>query len=815
MRRPQWWAKFTYIKHFDKSPVNEKAVLLESHWGKKIDGNIYYIAKELNNNPLYADYEIYLSANRGNYKKIKSFVKSKNLTNINVLHYESRKYFKILATAKYLFNDVTFAFYFMKKPGQIYLNTWHGTPLKTLGKKMPGAIAYANTQKNFITCDYILAPNEYTANIFVEDYMLENVSKATLLYSGYPRNDVFFDREFQKSVREKLGISSTKKIYAYMPTWRGTTFRSKGVKNTNLYELLKEIESKLADDEEFYINVHPYAKNDLNIKEFTKIKFFPSAYETYEFLSACDVLITDYSSVMFDYACTKKQIVLFTFDKADYLEERNIYFDMDELPFAQVTTTDELFEELRSGVCRDYTAFLQKFCPYDSLESTKKLLAHLFASTQHAPDDSRDAENSHVAASSTSVSSSITLRTEKIPDNGKPNVYLYSGNLSKNGITSALVNLLSNVNLEEKNYIVTFMANKIKGNEESLNRFPPQVKFVACNEKYNHTFFELFCKVIFREKLIKAATLMKVYKKRFAQGLLSLYGGARIDNMVNYVGYEQFVMLMHSALSCKKEIYVHNNMIKEIETRNNQRYDVLEYCYNHYDKVASVGPDIKSATVTIKGNSNNIYLAKNLINYKDVLAKSQLDVDISKADYASVTSERLNEILDSKSHKFISIGRFSKEKGHLRLIEAFNKVLQKNPDSYLIIMAGNSLRNYRNVVVKKVKELALEERVILLQGISNPYSILKKCDSFVLSSFYEGMGLVLAEADILGKPVVSTDVDGPHSFLLENGGCLVEDSEEGLVDGMQALLDGKVPVMKIDYEKYNKTCIEEFENLLG
>ena len=95
----------------------------------------------------------------------------------------------------------------------------------------------------------------------------------------------------------------------------------------------------------------------------------------------------------------------------------------------------------------------------------------------------------------------------------------------------------------------------------------------------------------------------------------------------------------------------------------------------------------------------------------------------------------------------------------------------------------------------------------------NPYTVLKKCDYFILSSHYEGFGLVLAEADILGKPAISTDIAGPRTFMQAHGGTLVGNSTAGILEGMYLLKDGKVPVMNVDYEKYNDEVREQFDSL--
>ncbi|MBP3578652.1 MAG: glycosyltransferase, partial [Lachnospiraceae bacterium] len=99
--------------------------------------------------------------------------------------------------------------------------------------------------------------------------------------------------------------------------------------------------------------------------------------------------------------------------------------------------------------------------------------------------------------------------------------------------------------------------------------------------------------------------------------------------------------------------------------------------------------------------------------------------------------------------------------------------------------------------------------------MSNPYPLMKQCDYFAFSSLYEGFGLVLAEADILGLPCFSPDLPGPRGFMQSYGGLLVENSEDGILSGMKACMQGTVPKqLTVKYEQYNRTAVEQFESML-
>ena len=130
----------------------------------------------------------------------------------------------------------------------------------------------------------------------------------------------------------------------------------------------------------------------------------------------------------------------------------------------------------------------------------------------------------------------------------------------------------------------------------------------------------------------------------------------------------------------------------------------------------------------------------------------------------------------------------------------------------MIIIGGNGV--LYDTTKELVNSLDCKNNVILIKKISNPYNILASCDYFIMPSFYEGFGLVIAEADIVGLPVVSTDIEGPKKFMNDHNGVMVDNTEEGIYNGLKLLYDNKVKVMNVDYEKYNKEVLEEFYKLL-
>ena len=788
-----------YAKALKKLPIDNKKILLEAQHGGEISGNIFYILKELSTSEEYKSFDLYLSCKTDSKRKIKNILDSYGIENVRLVTMFSPKYMKTAASAKYLFNDNTFLPFFTKKEGQVYLNTWHGTPLKTLGKGIKNSMHnIGNTQKNFVCADYLLYPNEYTMEHMVKDYMLENLANGKCLLSGYPRNTVFFDTERRSLLREKFGGENTR-IYAYMPTWRGTVSSINESANNELRNYFDELDGKLQENEILYVNLHPIANKDLDFSRYSKIKKFPENLETYDFLNCTDCLITDYSSVFFDYAVTGNKCILFAYDEEEYFAERGVYKTLDELPFPKVKTVEELLFEMRSPKQYDDGEFLNELCAYDCIDSTKNILDLVFRSEQ-----------------------SGKLQLKEFSRNNKKNILIHAGNLDQNGVTASLLNLLKNVDTKENNYFVCFPSGKAKDRQNVIADLPEGVGYFPMHDSLNLGLFKNFVWYIFlatclmKKKYIKADFIAKLLKDDWQYEIKRLFGGAKFDHAVQFTGYGPKITLLFAHFDCKKTIYVHSDMRKEIETRGNQREDILRYAYKNYDNVALVTEDIWESVATFVDNTDNFKVAHNVIAYENILTRGKEEIVFDEGTTRSnKTLEEVKNILNSDSKVIISVGRFSPEKDHRRMVDAFNKVWSDNRDSYFIIIGGNQYDGHYDKLCEYIKVLPCCNNIVLILSMKNPLPIVKACDGFILASHYEGFGLVLAEADILGLPVVSTDITGPRTFMNQNNGTLVENTLDGVEKGFRLLLDGKVPMLSTDYKKYNENAVNEFMALIG
>ena len=791
------WVRFTlpklrYTHYFGTLKLDEKAVLLESQHGTEISGNMFYLAKELAKNKDFADFKIYMTCRENNMAKFKELFRRHGVQNVELLVLSTFKYMKVLASAKYLFNDNTFLPFYLKKEGQVYLNTWHGTPLKTLGKGIKNALhGIGNAQKNFIAADYLLYPNTYTMEHMVEDYMLENVATGEAVLAGYPRNTAFFNKDRGQQIIKELGLQG-KKVYAYMPTWRGSVGNIDPKANIYFQYYLYELDKLLKDDEVLYLNIHPIAKKDVDFKTFTHIRNFPAGYETYDFLNCAECLVTDYSSVFYDYAVTGKKIILFTFDEEEYFADRGVYKPLSSLPFTKVKTVEDLIKEMRLPKNYDDKAFLEEYCEFDCPEATKAVLDYAIFGKK-----------------------SDFIKPVPIHKNGKKNILMYIGDLDQNGITTSGLNLLENLDKTEYNIFVTFPVEKGKFHQDTIANFPKGVSYIPAHGVFNLGYLKKKVWLKFNKRRFPFAPMMAILKKEWKYEINRLYGGAHFDTAIQFNGYGNKMILLFSQFDCNTAIYVHSDMVKERELKGNQRKSVLKYAYKNYDNVAIVTEDIRESTASFVKSTDNFKTAHNIISYDEIVNKGNGEVKFDEGITQSNKSlKQVKDVLDSDAKVIISVGRFSPEKDHKRMIDVFNKVWQENKNTYFIIIGGIQRDGIYDELCEYIENLPCKNNVILILSMTNPLPIVKKCDGFMLASHYEGFGLVLVEADILGLPVVSTDITGPRNFMKKNNGTLVENTHAGVEKGFKMLIEGKVPMLTTDYQEYNNNAIEEFKKIV-
>ncbi|HEY5319720.1 MAG TPA: CDP-glycerol glycerophosphotransferase family protein, partial [Galbitalea sp.] len=259
---------------------------------------------------------------------------------VTFVRYRSMAYFRALATTEYLINNATFPPEFGKRDAQVYLNTWHGTPLKLMGYDMPnGAADSANTLRNFVSADFLLSQNSFmTESMYAGAYKLRGAFRGQVIEEGYPRVDrQFVDGRGLLAARGQLEAAGIllgdREIVLYAPTWKGDSFRSPKDDARELIDATRELQRLLGDEQYVVLLkthqvVHRFAASNAEFRAL----LIPNEIPTNTVLGLSSVLVTDYSSIFFDFLATGRPIVFYTPDSTEYAASRGTYFPPDELP---------------------------------------------------------------------------------------------------------------------------------------------------------------------------------------------------------------------------------------------------------------------------------------------------------------------------------------------------------------------------------------------------------------------------------------------------------------------------------------------------
>ena len=536
----QFGASYSYYKYCKNESVDPNMILLEAGQGKNKNGNMFALVRELSENPKWKNMKTVFVVTNDNLEEVKAFYASYNYK-VHLVVRNSREYCKFLATAKYLVTDNSFPPYFYKREGQVYLNTWHGTPLKTLGKSdIKNAKSMANIQKNYLMCDYALFPNEFTENVFKKDYMLEKIYSGKIILCDYPRNSVLLKPQVRDDVRRAMQLDG-KKVTAYMPTWRGAQRKADIDEQINcLTAYFDEIDQKLNDDELFYVNLHFLIGNVMDLSRYKHIYAFPAQYETYDFLAACDLLVTDYSSVFFDFAVTGRKVILFPYDYDAYMAERGTYMRLDSLPFAQVYNTDDLIREMRTPSTAEKTAdFLHTYCRYAQADIPEKILKLL---VEHDKTD-------------------LVVKPAWQPD--AQNVLVYCGNLQSNQLNRYLADYVRaqcRAN-PDKNYILCFRGRINAKVIDFMEEIGTCADFLALAVKYE---IPLLKKLLFFASSKTSLGRKAVYclnRKDYIYERNRLFYGINPSAVVNAAGKQQYMNYILAQFACKKTFIIHSNFL--------------------------------------------------------------------------------------------------------------------------------------------------------------------------------------------------------------------------------------------------------------
>ena len=378
--------------------VDDKTIIFSCFGGKNYSDSPKALYEYMINNEKFKDYTFVWG-----FKNVKKYQKLLGQNENTIIVKNGGKQFrKYVAKAKYWIFNYKVGDYLKPKKKQIFLQCWHGTPLKRLGCDLIHWDNVLNTidgmKKRYKIeakkYDYFISPSKYASEKFISAWNLKEIGKEDIMIEqGYPRNDFLFNytEEDVENMKKKLfgyyyleyeKHIKKKKIILYAPTYRADQHET-GLGYTYKEEVdFDKLREKLGEDYIILFRPHYFIANQFDFAKYEGFVYdVLKVDDINELYIISDILITDYSSVFFDYANLKRPMIFYMYDLEHYRDKSNgFYFDVEEeLPGKIVKTDDELIEEIER-VTKEfkfdekYKKFNEKYNYLDDGNASKRVI---------------------------------------------------------------------------------------------------------------------------------------------------------------------------------------------------------------------------------------------------------------------------------------------------------------------------------------------------------------------------------------------------------------------------------------------------------
>jgi CDP-glycerol glycerophosphotransferase len=371
---------------FHLLPIRKRRIVLCNVWG--FGDNAKYVAEELNRNQK----ELIEKAGDKARKKLPYEIifitnhpsRAHAPQGIKVYKTNSPAAIFALATARVWVDNNRKESYIRKRKGQFYIQTWHGgIALKKIEKDYEeklGVNYITNAKRDSAMTDLYVSNSNFCTNMYNKSLWY----RGEILECGSPRNDILLNQReaVLQKVRQSLGIRPEERIVIYAPTYRegdnSTVFY-----DLNYTKLLDTLNRTFGGNWVAAVRLHPLVAEQSNFITYSNKVINASHYrDLYELMAAADILITDYSNVMFEFSLMHKPVFLYALDQAIYERERGFYFNYQELPYSKAVSQEELLQQIDTFQEKEYLErveiFLQQLEIYEKGNASKKVAERIY-----------------------------------------------------------------------------------------------------------------------------------------------------------------------------------------------------------------------------------------------------------------------------------------------------------------------------------------------------------------------------------------------------------------------------------------------------
>lgn len=798
-----------------RKPVSDHTILYESFWGRGMVDNPYAIFLEISGRQEFADLKhIWVIDDFEDNQPIMDIYRER--ADVVFVQYRTKEYAEALATAKYLVNNTTFQNFFVKRPEQVYINTWHGTPIKAMGYDMPGGNSgVANTMRNFLCADHLLSANSQMTRMYLNSYKLQEIYPGEILQEGYPRNDLLI-KTSAEDIRKKLEaygirLQEGRKIILYAPTWRESGPGQAVIDPSGLLEVKERLEAALdGGGYQILIKPHQYVYRQLKDLEEYKGLLVPATIDANELMSIVDIMLSDYSSIFLDYMVLERPILFYIPDLEEYKESRGLDLTPEELPGPASSRLEDIIdavkdiENVRERYKERYDLIRGRMCPYEDGQASRRVVDIVLGAAAHKG-----------------------IRAEKT----KKSLLLNRGQFRVNGITHSFLNLLEQIDYDQ--FDVTVYVGEDKKDPammKLIDQMHPNVRTLVRTGTYVATVEEDARKEFVTDRGLYKRSMRRLYPMQIAQReFRRCFGDAEFDYIVDFEGYNTwFPIVLLQGKAKVKSIWQHNDIKKELSKNVNGKFTVrrgLNFnmsLYPSFDRIVSCGKSVMEVNrknlATEETREKYVY-AKNILDTKRIeenIAQQEIAYiedrpyliqNIEETSAGRMTAQMI-PLPEEGTVNFVTMGRMSTEKNHETLIRAFALLQNEYPDTRLYIMGDGPLRDKEE---RLVFGLGLKDKVVLTGNVKNPFALMQRCQCFILPSLHEGQPMVLLEARVIHMPIIVSDFSTVADSLMPEGQLLIGSSRAEILEGMRSFMRGEVPVAyDFDVRTYNKEAYQEF-----
>lgn len=640
------------------------------------------------------------------------------------VHRDSDQALRVLASAAYLVNNSTFPTHPVLRAEQRYMNTWHGTPLKMMMKDAAEPLGHSNVARNFLQSTALIYANEHTLNTVVgsSDVLPLVVGKTHFL--GSPRNDAL-------ASLPEAATSDTPgpKTVLLAPTWRPDSDLDVEVEKLNeLYSQLKRPGRRIL------VRAHHYIESKL-ARLGLGFEIVPRSMPTVDLLPEVDVLVTDYSSIFFDYALTRRPIVFYVPDWDEYKSSRGLYLEKTALPGCVCETAEEVDAAIDAGtVPQGVDDFLEKYAPRDDGRSSERAVHELLTGPTFGDLIEREEEGKAV---------------------------LLRGEFRANGITSALIamaNSLAHKNIQVAVATNTAAVRADESRQQQLAKLEASIPVLGRVGPMVSTALEYHARQLAQRRAPNnlSRNVQLLVDATYKVESLRVLGTSLWTSVVEYEGYSDF--WADFILGCKRQtntsgIFIHSDIVAESEMKFPWLLRIAQR-YPRFDSAVAVSKDLAEINMgklegLIEGEVR-IQPARNVVDYSRIEAESEESYDTDLADF-----------IDGAESVVLAVGRLSPEKNHDFLIDVAERVTASGRDVRFLVCGDGPLRGQLQT---KIDTLDLNGNFLLAGQRECVYSLMRRADIFVLPSLHEGQSIVLLECAVIGTPAIASEIESARAF---------------------------------------------------